>query len=898
MKRRVLVSLLVICACTTQGWTDDGAISLHPTDRASASGRNARWQLASTDCTYQILAHRAEQSADSEQPYDRLVIRSGHGTFLHAVHDIRPTPILAELSVSTEMRSDHDKLQLLVRAVLPRSLDPTTKRPITVLLGGALYDRQGNWQRLEITDIPQKLERQVRVLRAQWRTPIDTREAYVDMVVANIYGGAGTTQTDLQRPLIDGIVLAEGVEWRPGPRIAGGESGHEFDRRDTTSPPRVRLDGDVLLVDERPFFARMVDLRGEDFAFLRQLGFNTIRLGTSPTREQLETAERLDLWLVCPPPRAESISVVGPGLDRILAWHLGESLTQRHLEATTESINGLRDSALLEYRPVLGVPDTELLAYGRRLDIVLHQREPLGTSFPLSEFSSWLVARRQLCRPGVTHWATIQTEMHPLLEQQASALGYSGEAVSAEPEQIRKLVFSAVGSGMRGLHFRSLQRLDDPTQHLRALTIRLLLHELDQLTPWIAGGRAEALLASAAGPGRPGTRVSSLRTSRSILVVASQHDAYDQLVTAGASRTPARVIVRGAPAASQLFEITPAGPRPQEQRRVAGGTQITIAPYQDDAVFAFVHDPVVLRSLAAGLSDRLTTTAQLRSSLAALYLQHTQKTFDQLQKRSATAPASQPFLDIAAGNVKQSAILIRQNDLVSAEQQAREALAHIAKARRVAWQQASQAFASAAANPLCSNFEYLPAHWAFTARLSRASSAVNVLPGGSFEDFDQLIDDGWRSIEHAPGDVDVGVSLSSESAFAGERCLRLTVRGENATVAASVIEAAPVWVNSPPILMSAGQVFVIRGKVKIPEPIRGSDDGLMIFDSIAGPALGARFVEATDWQSFELYRACPTTQKIQVTIALPGIGTAYIDELTVHPLTLPDRARDAVARTR
>ena len=94
---------------------------------------------------------------------------------------------------SNAVSPDRTGLQLLARVVLPRSRDPQTGGPMTVLLRGDVYDRSGLWQQLTIREADQLLERQVRVLRSQFGPDVDAREAYADLLVVNAYGGTGVT---------------------------------------------------------------------------------------------------------------------------------------------------------------------------------------------------------------------------------------------------------------------------------------------------------------------------------------------------------------------------------------------------------------------------------------------------------------------------------------------------------------------------------------------------------------------------------------------------------------------------------------------------------------------------------------------------------------------------------
>ncbi|MBI3463775.1 MAG: hypothetical protein HY000_12065 [Planctomycetes bacterium] len=102
---------------------------------------------------------------------------------------------------------------------------------------------------------------------------------------------------------------------------------------------RVRLSGSILLVNDRPFFFRMIEHRGEPLAFLKGLGFNSVRLASLPTSDVLQQAAETGMWLVCPPPGAgapDPIAAIpaeiGPEFDPVLAWDMGHGLARREFD--------------------------------------------------------------------------------------------------------------------------------------------------------------------------------------------------------------------------------------------------------------------------------------------------------------------------------------------------------------------------------------------------------------------------------------------------------------------------------------------------------------------------------------------------------------------------------------
>ena len=63
---------------------------------------------------------------------------------------------------------------------------------------------------------------------------------------------------------------------------------------------------------------------------------------------------------------------------------------------------------------------------------------------------------------------------------------------------------------------------------------------------------------------------------------------------------------------------------------------------------------------------------------------------------------------------------------------------------------------------------------------------------------------------------------------------------------------------------------------------------LMIFDSLAGPALAERIGQTQGWQEFSLYRIAPQSGAVTVTFALTGLGVARLDDISIEPVLLPN----------
>lgn len=850
------------------------------------------WKVVGGDCDHQILVHRRAQDPGNSQPLEQLKLLANNGTHIHAATVVARTPVIEELEIELPLRSNRNGLQLLARVVLPRAIDPNTNGPVTVLVGGELYQDIGNWQILHLRHLPKRLERRVRVLRHAMDLSIDTREAFVDLVVVNAYGGPGMTEVWFSSPLLDGqpqqstFPQQQQLVTRQQPQntiqrtqFMNNEIGPVVEVLEPAQT--VELTGDLLSIEGRPLYARIIDHQGEDFAFLAQVGFNTIRLIEPATADQLFQAARLGLWLICPPPDLALDGPVATDYSRVLAWDLGDELGSRDLTSAAQLAATVRKKQDLPRRPIVGAPMSQLTAYSRHLDIVLHTREPVGTSLDMGAFARWLAQRPQLCRPSVLHWATVQTEVLPTLVRQWRAFGFHDlDHLSVESQQIRQLAYIAAGAGMRGLHFRSRSRLDDPGQIERTETLRLLNLELETAEPWIAAGKQSTHATS----GDPDILAPILRTDRAQLMVVTRSASDDQYVSHPADETELLLTIPGVPVGCSAYQVGYGGFSNLSASRVAGGLRVPIANDSLPALVVITRDPLVINSLSVLLRSQAQELTYLKHRAAEFQTARCRQILEKLAIYGNSDPSALELVEAAQERLQQASLRAPSGaQSPTARRSAREALALVSHVRHQAWEQAAGGFLQPIASPMCTQFTTLPWHRKLAQSLPTAQRRVNTLPSGKCEDLVVMQHRGWVTLEHSPQDIITQVTLMPEES--GNNYLRLTAAGQTENANNSVVPAPLVWVNSPAMAVVPGQLFKISGRIHVPTPIRGSEDGFLVFDSLGGPQLAYRIQATRGWSNFVMYRAAAENQdRLQITFALAGLGEAWVDDLTISPI--------------
>jgi len=880
-------------------------------------GAKTSWRLGESDASVQIREHvRTGRNAHSGRRSEFLQITASLGTHVYFWHKTGCARIVDELKPSIWVKSDRAGLQLMVRIVLPRVKDPKTGAPLTTLIRGATYTDVGSWQQLVVDRIPQLLTRQVRILRSQIGPHVDAREAYVDLVVLNAYGGRGVTSVWVDDLVVAGFVEAVNTvepschvprsvqRYSHGDVTASNATGRSADGTEL-----VRLQGTMLTVAGHAFFPRIIQYQGEPFEQLRALGFNTIQLDHPPTRDQLEKAESLGLWLICPPPteiitsknrdlvssrdlvgsrnaasdRASCVTDLGPCAKRVLAWDLGEHLSRQDLESVRQRANQLRRSDTLPQRPLLCLPDSNLWAYARHANILLTERDILGTEAELSDFGPWLQSRANLARPGTPMWAAIQTQPPQDLMRQWTALRQGhGTDAPVQADQIRLLAYTAIAAGQRGLAFRSRSRLDanDPATQLRAIALELINLELFAIEPWAAAGAFR----TTATCSDPAIQASVLETERAQLLIATRYAAGSQYAVVPSSRGRITFVIPGVPQSYEAYQLTPTGLRPLRRERVTGGVRITIDGFAMTSLIVLTENPLVIRGVTQRLANTQERSARLRRALAAQTLALVETVYAQLERPHTTAPLKQ-WLNGAKTDLKRCSQFLAAEDFEQSNRAARRAMTFLQHIQRILWQQRPAPFASSATDPFCASVTLLPnshllAKWLVNARVSQ-----NLLAGGDFENPNAMQRDGWEFFRHHDQGVRSEVELSKVEHHAGRYSLRMSALAksqEKNTSAPQFLETPPVWIESAPVPVRQGQLVRIHGWVHVPKPITGSFDGLMVLDSLGGEALAKRFQTTSGWQEFTLLRAVDHNGTFRLTFALTGFGEVYLDNITVQ----------------
>ncbi len=874
--------------------------------REGFEGPTPAWRVVGADTQYRVEVQQRVQDNPREGDWcEYLRVNAANGTFLHFAFDTGEARVIDELAVSLWVRANRPGPQLLARIVLPRSKDPRTGRPATVIVRGDSYRNAGSWQELRLAGVPKLLEREAQLLRAQVGPAIDVREAYLDRVLLNAYTGQGVIELWTDNLEVNGYVRPPDGPPEEAPRQgwkAPGVPGADLQQAPGGS--RLTRIGSQILIDGKPFFPRIIQHQGEPLAFLKRLGFNAVRLRGAPSDELLKEAAEQDMWLVAPPPVSPSQAPVyvpprpiDSRWDQVLAWDLGESLSSDDFERTRNLATRVRQADHRMSRPLLCDALTDVRAFRRHVDILNPFRFPLGTTLELLDYGAWLQSRPRLA-PGTPIWTTVQTQPSWALRRQLEVFSprdLPPHIVASE--QIRLATYAALSAGVRGLGFESQSRLDadTPEAQYRALTLEAINLELQLIEPWAISGSLIGTVPSGANPEVVGAL---LQIDRARLFLPMWLKLHAQFVAGQSAANNLTFIVPGVPDSYDAYEVSPAGLQRLETSRVTRGKRITLREFGLTSIVVFSEHNLVLAGMTRQVASGAQRAAQLHRELAAHRLSMVQQTDARLAAAGHAVKQSKAWIDAAGEELRRCGAALAARNSEQAYLHSRRALRPLRILERVHWDAAVSAFGSPVTNPLATSFESLPQLWDYASQWKNLALAPNQLDGGDCEDLRRMLAAGWRHYKHEAPELVTAADLAQGGSHSGQFSLRLKVTPEDPDAPPDLVETPPIWVTSSPVPIAAGGMVRIHGWVRVPAPVTGGADGLMIIDSLSGPALAERIGETVGWREFNLYRGAAQAGEVHVTFALTGLGEAWIDDVTIEPIVPKTPAGETAGRPR
>ncbi len=895
---RSALALAVAAACASAALVQAAVI-----EDACESPQPA-WSLAvAADTAPRLLIHdRSAAAARRGRCGERFVMEASAGTTLAVEIPIGHAEVIDELAAEVWVRSNRSGIRLAARVQLPRFPVSGSGRPVEVLVPGTRSQAIDRWQRLTLTGLPTTLQRQLPALHAEHGPQGSLSGAVVTHLVLELYSVPGRYEVaidDLRvTGIVDRVIDAGGGRLDPAVRPAAGFTAATAAPAPQASPqdPPSGLNRGVIEVGGLPFFPRVLDHNGEPFEQIAALGFNGVRLRAPASGDLIEEARRANLWLICPPPALPHVDVRDPdsmplfsaNWDRVLMWDMGTGLVEADIEQLAERGRRVRACDQRAGRPLIASADSAIRSVSRHVDMVVARRTVLGTSLELLDYQTWLRERPRLMRPGTPLLASLSTELDPHTARQAAALsGIGGSGLAVDPESLSLAAVTTVAAGARGILFTSSRRIDgnDAESRARAVAVQAMNLRLKLLEPWAAAGR----FAAAGQTSDSEVQTAVLEAARARVVLAWRCVQGSQIVArhyhgdVPSVTTPLTLLVPGVPEAHQAWEISPAGLKPLKTRRVTGGVSVTLDTFYSQGLVLFSGEPAVTAHVQERVRELAPLTLASARARAAGVLAAGSDLLGRLPPRAlGTLPAATMLAAAQQDAIEAESLLA--TDPATAVMKFHRAIAIGSQVERLAWERGVLATGSMVASPLSASDATLGEHWRFIEALGATSQGPSLLPGGGMERLEDLAGNGWRHFAIDDSAVRTAVEITRGNPFDGAACLTIRAVAANPAEPPVVLETPPVWITTPPLSAPPGKLIEIEAQVAVDEPIQGSVDGLLVFDSFGGPALAERVGQTKAWRRLVLYRMVPadTTEPLVVTFALTGLGTARLDNVAIR----------------
>jgi hypothetical protein len=322
---------------------------------------------------------------------------------------------------------------------------------------------------------------------------------------------------------------------------------------------------------------------------------------------------------------------------------------------------------------------------------------------------------------------------------------------------------------------------------------------------------------------------------------------------------------------------------------VTGGTRITLDEFGLTTLVVLAQDPLVINSLSRRSAAIQARAAELQRHLAVRKLHVVQEVTGQLAGRPTVGDQSPTWLAAARKSIQLSDGHLTTQTYPAAYVEARRAMRALRLVERNYWDAAIRSLPSPLTSPGAVAFNTLPWHWRLADRLVRAQWGPNQLPGGDFEDFKAMVQGGWKHFFLGGSEnLKTTAELAAGAARSGAAGLRLVVQAEDPESAPALIETPAVWVTTPSLPVEAGMLVRIQGWVRIPKPVAGSVDGLLIIDSLGGEDVAARIGQSPGWKAFALDRIAPRSGIVNATFVLTGLGEVHLDDVVIQLVGTPN----------
>jgi hypothetical protein len=625
------------------------------------------------------------------------------------------------------------------------------------------------------------------------------------------------------------------------------------------------------------------------------------------------------------------------GVD-VLFWDLGGGRRAEQADSLFKTNNVIRSQD--PRRPRGADLWDGFQAYSHYLDVVGAHRWPLFTSLDMVTYRNLLTQWKTLTAGRATYWTWIQNHLPDWYI--TTVLGQKPtdpftDPIGPHPEQVRVMAYIALACGCRGLGFWSDRFLADSHQGRDRLQGMALLNaEIGMLTPSLMHVRKRTTWLPTSDRN---VMAALMEGDKGNVLLPIWFGPGTQFVPDQGAVKALTITVPLVPDGADPWRITPAGVEclANQTKKDVAGTILTIPEFDMVTPIVFTNDRA---GLLVWWQDYVRKYGRLSArwslDLAAVeyekvYTIHSKLTAMGVQTRDGER------LFVEAAKAHEEA---RRH--FAAEQYSKSYAAAIRALRPLRllmsdyWHQAVDTLDTPTASPYAVSFFSLPKHFEFARELQKRKAGANLLQYGEFNLAEHLPESGlpvdrlpgWSARYGSLDQVDPTAMIVNAKKLAekveprpapkplrgiwtagreihppdegymrpqpdlGPSVLKLEFRskqdvdkdGKARDLVQGPLERSYLAVDSPVVQLPPGTLVRVSAWIRIPREIRGSADGFLFYDDAGGEPLSVRLAVQPEWRQFHLYRIVPESGKMHVTIALTGIGVAYVDNVAIEPM--------------
>ncbi len=849
-----------------------------------------RWHLGFTDCQARVISHvNASTSGVGGSGCESISIRADNGTQAMLEYRIEPIRVIDELTARVFIKSSQTGQSVGLRVRFPLVIDPATGQSVSVTILGAKYKEAGRWQMLGVGAIEKQLRLKSYALRRQYGTDANFTESFVDAVVINAYTGPGDTTLLIDNLAIDSMVSVSSMREFADPSGKLGPGQLASERFDTGSVARQTQPLGARL-PESPFGAgrvwKILQHQGEPLQWVKTLGYDAILSSRPPDHLLLNEAIRTGVKIFSPPPTAPDPNLT-PLLEPLAGYYLGTSLASANLDAASELSDKISRWPLAWQRPIIIAPAESFRQYSAIASNLVHDLPPSIRGLAGPEEIALLNDR--LTRSGRTQIdiVGVQTDAPESLKRQLDGITTSIGSPRGEDfywHSVLLQVARTMELSPRAILFRSNRSLTSGTpeaQH-RSLALSYVNRYIDSIAAMVSAGVAASGLPTL-GPPFHNSRLDFPGGQLVILTTTAQR----QGMALAGDGDSLRISLPPSDSTKIAWRLTHFTAERMSVETSSAGIHLEV-------ISPDVVETIVLSSDPA-LGGRISRSLQPLASQAAgdrWQLTHEATELVRDDWRLATSarivsvsPSALDMIRAAQSTLRDAEPMFRGGDSGATLRMARRADAWAMKAR---WQLAT-ALANANPSPALTSIPPLLAVGGTATQvmwwplMSESGWSENLLIGGTLDSSELLGDAGW-SVGKRPGfdtTARSDVSIAAGQQAEGAACLVANVTTLHGESLPGGYAGTMLQIRSPAVRFAAKTPIRIDLKVKT-LGFGGPDQGVLVYENVAGPELGVLVRATPQWQNVTIYRQTLVDGEVNVMLELIGAGEVAIDDVQVR----------------